>query len=458
MDIKDHINRLSVGYLYWKNRDGRYLGCNDAFARFLRLTSPQEIIGKCDADFVSAFLLDDILKVDQEIINTGTEKTVEETILDFDEIPRFFLSKKAPLRDDANSIIGIVGTSIDITNYAEPKNAVFFHSTANLFWKDKEGKYLGCNEACAKLLKLNSPVEIIGKTDADFIPEPYRDEVLKLDQYVLETGKEQIIEEIGVDCEGNPAFYISKKTPLKDQNGNIIGLTGTSLDVTKFKQAEITKNEFFRNMSHDIMTPFTGILGISKMLYEEEADALKKKNLEYLVASSDRLLQLLKQILLFSEAGNRKIQIKEFDIYEVVNEVAEMLMASAALKKLNFSFDCPHKKIKMDRLYINRILINLVSNAVKFTHNGFVHIQVSCNDSLVINIQDSGIGIPANKLEIIFDKFQKLTESGWQPHFTGVGIGLYISREWARRLGGDITVASQLGVGTTFTFTQPLDN
>jgi two-component system aerobic respiration control sensor histidine kinase ArcB len=456
MDIADFLVRSSVGYLYWKDKEGRYLGCNDEFARFLKLNSPQEIVGKVDADFVPDFLLKDILKIDQEIISTGNEKIVEETLLGPEGAPVFLLSKKSPFKDNSNRIIGVVGTAINITQYTESQNTVFFHSTGNLFWKDREGKYLGCNEACAKFLNLDSPTEVVGKTDAEFIPEEYRDKILELDRYVIETGEEQVVEEVSADHNGNLAFYISKKTPLKDRHGNIIGLTGTSLDITKFKQAEIAKNEFFRNMSHDIMTPFTGILGISRMLYEEETDDEKKTNLQYLVQSADRLLQLLKQMLTLSEMGGTKVEIKEFDIYETVSQIVEMSWASAYFKKLKLSFDCAKRKVKSDPLYISRILINLVSNAIKFTDEGFVHIEVICDNFLTISVKDSGAGIPSDKLTAIFNKFYKLKESGRNSHFTGAGIGLYIAKQWAHELGGSITVSSELNVGSVFTFSQPL--
>lgn len=344
--------------------------------------------------------------------------------------------------------------------YMDLVKDIYPQMVGNIYWKDKQGRYLGCNEGFAKICGLSNSSEIIGKTDQDFIKNKvHLKTILSIDQSVIESGEEKTVEEIGLDPLGNVALYITKKAPLKDKNNQVIGLigtsinvTGTSIDITKQRQAELAKLEFLRNMSHDIMTPFTGILGISNILYEEESDPAKKIHLEYLIQSGERLLQLFKQILEISEFGNKELKIEEFNIKEVITETVTMVAASARHKGLELKINCPNQIIKSDKLRVERILLNLLGNAIKFTDSGHIDVNVVCEPKFTFTVEDTGIGIPADKLEIIFEKFSKLSESGNHRNFMGSGIGLYIAKQFAMELGGDIDIQSKVGEGSKFIF------
>lgn len=457
MSIDQHIVSQLVGNIYWKDLNGKYLGCNEAFAKMLGINSPEEIIGKSDADYIKNELnLKVVAKTDQLVINTGKEHTLEEVGFDEEGSMALYITKKAPLRDKHNNIIGVIGTSINITGYFDIKDYIIRHTTGNVYWKDLEGRYLGCNDAYAELIGFSSPTEIIGKTDYELFQNTLGEEKLKkiidLDQTVMSMGEEKTLEEIGVDTEGQLAVYMTKKVPMRNSANRIIGLIGTSLDITKQRQAEIAKLEFLRNMSHDIMTPFTGILGLSRALYEDETDDEKKLSLNYIIQSSDRLLHLFKQILEVAELGGRQLVLEEFNIQDVVRETVEMALVSAKFKNLSVEINCPNQIIKSDKLRIARIILNLLVNAIKFTEVGGIVVNVLCDPYLKISVKDTGIGIPADKLEIIFEKFRKLTESGKHSNFTGSGIGLYIAKQFAIDLGGNIHVESEVGNGSTFTF------
>lgn len=343
-----------------------------------------------------------------------------------------------------------------MTEQFDIKDYIIRFTTGNVYWKDISGRYLGCNDSFAKLIGLSTSSEIVGKSDYDLFYPKLCEERLKnltdIDQLVMARGIEQTLEEVGVDQEGRLAIYMTKKMPMKNSDNIILGLVGTSIDITKQRQAEIAKLEFLRNMSHDIMTPFTGILGISSVLYEEEKDPHKKRSLEYVIQSSERLLHLFKQILEVSELGGRQLRLEEFYIEDIISETVEMVLASAKHKQLELTIHCPKVKVTSDKLRLARILLNLLGNAIKFTDSGSIHVDVQCEPSLTINVTDTGCGIPADKMQIIFEKFQKLSESGKHRNFMGSGIGLYIAKQFAIELGGDIKVESELGKGSTFTF------
>lgn len=457
MNIDDHIYAQLVGNIYWKDRFNRYLGCNNAFAKLCGLRSPDDIVGKTDADFMkNKEHLALIQKIDQLVIETGEEKTIEEIGLDEQGNVALYITKKAPLRDNYQHIIGVIGTSINISGYFDLKDYIIHHTTGNVYWKDLKGRYLGCNNSFAELIGLNIPNEIFGKTDHELFVHQLGEERIKalvdIDQMVMQEGVEKTLEEVGIDKEGKLAVYMTKKVPMRNKQNNVIGLIGNSIDITKQKQAEMAKLEFLRNMGHDIMTPFSGILSISSVLYEEEEDPEKKMNLKYILQSSERLLQLFKQILEIADIGERKIIIEEISIKLLVNEVIEMLAASIKHKELILEVDCPDFTIHSDKIRIGRILLNLLGNAIKFTDKGLIKVIVERVPTFKIIVQDSGSGIPADKLEVIFEKFLKLTESGKHCNFTGSGIGLYIAKQFAMELGGDIYVESELGKGSKFTF------
>lgn len=456
MIIDEHIYAQLVGNIYWKDLKGRYLGCNNAFAKICGLQSPQDIINKTDADFIkNKKHLEMIQKTDLSIIESGEEKTIEELGLDQEGNVALYLTKKAPLKDK-NIIIGVIGTSINISRYFDLKDYIIRHTTGNVYWKDLQGRYLGCNKSYADMIGLTVPNEIIGKTDYELflntLGEERLNKIIEIDQAIMRSGTEKTLEEVGVDEEGRLAIYMTKKVPLRDKTNAIIGLIGNSLDVTKQKQAEIAKLEFLRNMSHDIMTPFSGILGISSVLYEEERDPEKKTNIKYIIQSSERLLQLFKQILEISDLGEREVRLEEVNLESIVYEIVDMVSASAKYKGLKLEVSCPKITVMSDKLRIGRILLNLLGNAIKFTQTGFIQVKVLTEPVLQISVKDTGPGIPADKLEVIFEKFLKLSESGRHCHFTGSGIGLYIAKQFALELGGNISVESELGIGSTFTF------
>lgn len=210
-------------------------------------------------------------------------------------------------------------------------------------------------------------------------------------------------------------------------------------------------------MSHDIRTPLVGIYTLAAMLYKEETDSEKRNMLADMVESSERLTALLNQVLEISNINSYSIEYTEFNVSDVIEENIGLLLAAMKSKHLSFSLVNKEGLVKTDKVRLNRILTNLLSNAVKFTPNGGkIHIAVeSVSPFLQIEIEDSGIGIPQDKLEIIFEKFTKLALSHTQQRFSGSGIGLFIARQSVTELGGEISVNSELGKGSIFSIVIP---
>lgn len=267
---------------------------------------------------------------------------------------------------------------------------------------------------------------------------------------VMQNGQQSIKEEFF-----RGRLYLSIKQPVI-KNNQSIGIIVLSIDITQQKQAELAKSEFLLNMQHDLRTPFSGLLSVSSMLYEKETDSVKKQFQGMVVQSASRLLQLLDQILELSQLGDHPITYTQFNIQEAVSGIIELLNAEIKMKGLSLSVECPESDIYTDKMRFNRILLNLLGNAVKFTSQGDLFIKIDLTDSLNLTVKDTGIGIPKDKVNLIFDKFSKLKLSNTEQNFNGSGVGLYIVKQFINDLGGSIDVKSKLGKGSSFIVSLPL--
>lgn len=224
--------------------------------------------------------------------------------------------------------------------------------------------------------------------------------------------------------------------------------------------ANQAKSDFISNMQHDLRTPFAGISAIAMILFEMETDLDKKSLLEDLLKSSNQWEAVHHRIIAVLSVKEPQAICKDLvSISNELNQIKEMLSATIKVKSLDFYIqDIPMEidQIITDKLKFNLILSNLAGNAVTFTETGSIKIKVfNCEGICTIQIIDTGIGIPEDKLDYIFEKFTKLTKSNKFQDFKGVGLGLYTSRQMAKQLGGDIQVQSELGKGSVFIFTLP---
>jgi len=233
------------------------------------------------------------------------------------------------------------------------------------------------------------------------------------------------------------------------------------------QNANEAKNEFLANMSHEVRTPLNGILGLTEILLEDESEAQKIDHLKDIKKSGESLLEIVSEILDFSRIETGRIQIEkmEFDIAGLVRRVIRMFSVKCHERHLEMICDFDQGIVNTcygDPVKIRQILVNLIGNAVKFTEKGFVLLKVRSlsegneKQGLRFVVSDTGIGIPQDHINMIFDRFYQV-DSSMHRSQGGTGLGLSICKRLVKAMGGSISVSSKTGEGSHFEVELPID-
>ncbi|MEF3255886.1 MAG: PAS domain S-box protein, partial [Deferribacterales bacterium] len=385
-------------------------------------------------------------------------------ITEFKKLERALKEAKNIAEENENRLLTFINSIPDIVCY-----------------KDGAGRWLLANEADLEIFQLKG-VDYYGKTDAElaeFTHDRYNEAFMTCMVSDEEAWKRGTIIK-GIEkiptVDGGYKIYDVYKIPLFNDDGSRKGLAVIGRDITdlisvqnelieakeKAEESNRLKTVFLANMSHEIRTPMNGIFSIVELLKLTRLNEEQRSYIEIIEMSSEHLLSIINDILDIAiiEAGKLKLECSDFNLENVIDEVVSVIEPKVLEKDLELICDIDLKTpllIKGDPVRLRQILINLVGNAVKFTDKGEIVIEVDVetededNVTLKFYVKDTGIGIPEDKKEAIFDKFVQVDGSITR-QYGGTGLGLAITKSLVEMMGGEIGVESTVGVGSTFWF------
>ncbi len=360
----------------------------------------------------------------------------------------------------------------------------------NVYWLDSNGITLGCNQNVLDMFGLKSFTQFKGLSFEEMgqichwserATQSFKANTLEVARTGI--GKFNIDEQLISDSKGQLFHFLTSRVPIFDSNNKVISVIGISIDITERKkleenlriskeQAEAAnqaKTEFLENMRHDIRTPVAGIVGCAQLIQSQASDVTKVTEFANdLVESSDALLEFLNKVLESIKVASGEIPLlkKKFDLHKTLEQIIHLNKSYAVSKKLELNFQCDEsipKYVIGDPIRVQRIVLELVTNALKFTEKGQVKVEARLMKDktkagqviIKLSVSDTGMGIPLDKQNEVYTRFKRLTPS-YQGIYSGTGLGLSVVKQFMDDLGGEISLKSQPQQGSTFTCLIPL--
>ncbi|HEX7761205.1 MAG TPA: PAS domain S-box protein [Caulobacteraceae bacterium] len=437
---------------------------------------------------MSLYHPDDRRRVDERLAGAlaeGAPFAFEARIVLADGEVRHVVCHGATERDGAGAVATVFGALLDVTEAHLRERALSEsearfrmladHSTDVIVWMTARGDVLYTSPSMTSLGY--APEEVVGRNALEFVHPDDRDLALAIigGLFTGEPLDETVRRENRfLKADGQYVWLEGKPTIIRDQDGRSTSVVSSFRDVSarhrleddliaarqRAEAAVEAKSEFLANMSHEIRTPLTGIIGFSGLLSEiDRMPPIAATYVRRISASGQALLSVVNDILDFSklEAGQVELDPHPFDVVQLFEDTMAMVSTQAAAKaiglRLTIDGEMP-RALNADSARLRQILVNLLGNAIKFTDHGSVTVTAThdaARSRLRLAVSDTGCGVPADKLERLFQRFSQVDGSISRSH-GGTGLGLSICKTLVELMGGQIGVVSKVGVGSTFEF------
>lgn len=505
--------------IYFKDSSSRFIKANKATLTKMGLNSIDELVGKTDHDLFDNEHADNAKKDEEEIIKNGTSilNKIEKEVWSDGSIT-WASTTKIPLRDENEKIVGTFGITRDITKFKESediRNALYKISTAVTSVPDIQNLFATIHKIIMDLMRADNFYIAMYNDETNTVSFPYfvdqvdpppveRKAGYGLTEYILRTGEAKLI-----DAETDIKLRVSGETtllgeptqiwlgvPLKVQGKTIGAIVVQDYNDTttygenekeiliyvseqialaidkkyreqkiieyseELKESNASKDKFFSIIAHDLKSPFHGILGLSRMIYEEfdsmDDDELRS-SLEILKDSSENTYKLIENLLDWSrlETGKMKFQPSFQNMFMLVEDTRMLLNQNARLKDIAIRNKISHTSLVWgDSNMLHSLLQNIISNSIKFTpNNGIIEIsEQAMDDKVEYTISDTGVGIDQNNIDKLFKLDVNYSTRGTMDE-KGTGLGLVLCKEIVNIHKGDISIKSEVGKGTKIIFT-----
>ena len=450
--------------------------------------SPDEVKAGCPrySDLIHP---DDHAMVSQVIrgqLSSGRGFRLQYRLVSKDSRVKWVLEQGIGVADPDCGSLSVEGFLFDISEYVaaqdalqksrEKYRAIFENATEGIFQIDINGKLLTANRALAEIFGFSTPEEMVAAAiteNSSFLLDSFLQD--KLMSLITQHSRVTGFEAVSHRRNGTPVTISINARGLRDASHNIYQIEGVVTDITERKEAERlrierdaaeaankTKGDFLANVGHEIRTPLNSILGFSQILKAQLKDERLKQYIQAITTSGNTLLRLINDLLDLSkiEAGKLELQPTAVDLKRIAREIKMVFMTAVDEKQLEFLVDLDPAlpdALFLDEVRLRQILFNLLKNAFKFTDRGKISLSMKTfpgahpgSVNMQIVVADTGVGIPAEEKETIFEAFAQRKNQD-QSKYAGTGLGLSITRRLVEIIGGEISLQSEVGKGSTFT-------
>ena len=469
-EVKTILDSLPA-FAFMKDSDFRYAAVNQVFCEALG-HSPEELISKTDFDLFPEVVAQRFMERDQEVVRGRSAIRHEETV-DINGRLRTVLVIKAPVLNPNGTPTGLIGVGFDITErkrieQEHTRLAAALESAGEaVLITDTDGTIQFVNPAFERLTGYSSD-EAIGRNPR-ILKSGYHSSEFYREMWET-LGRGQVWQGTIRNKKKDGLLFYADQTiaPVRDREGKTNSYVGVVRDITERKRmveslqrAVMVKVEFTSMVSHELRTPLTAIKEAIDVVADQTAGPVNQHQTEFLALAKrnvDRLHRLINDTLDFSklERGEFRLELGPHDLNALTREIVMQQRVAAQKQglRLELSLEEGLPPVRVDPDRVSQVLVNLIGNAIRYCDGGWIEVSTRRGDGedVVVKVQDSGPGIPEDKLEHIFEAFVQLS-TGPGRRSGGTGLGLSISKKLVELHGGRIWVESEVGRGSAFNFT-----